>query len=112
MTPHRRTARACTLGAGLAATITVYLATAGHPWLAFTAAYATLLLTWCARQYHAGHHRILAEHEWARRRVVDPTIRPLSPCCLLAAHSGGAAHDDRCTDTFRRIVAHAWKDRQ
>ncbi|MGW1267562.1 hypothetical protein [Streptomyces sp. NPDC002491] len=105
MTGHRRTARAFTLGAGGAAATSLH-AFATHPWLALAGLYIVAVLAWAAVSYRAAHHRQVAERDWTRRRVLGEQPGPLDPCCILARHSDGAAHDGhRCTDEFHRIVA-------
>jgi hypothetical protein len=105
MTAYRRTARALALGAGGSAAAGLYAATA-NPWLALPGLYAAAFLAWCAARYSADHHRALAEAEWEDRYVLGEAPAPLNPCCMLARHSDGAAHDRRrCTDEFHRITA-------
>ncbi|GHA28831.1 hypothetical protein GCM10010372_30860 [Streptomyces tauricus] len=105
MTAHRRTARACTLGAGGFAATGLYCSTAG-PWCAIPGLYAAAFFAWCAARYYTAHHRAIAEAAWARARVLGERPEPLNPCCMLARHSDGTRHDSRsCTDEFHRIVA-------
>ncbi|MGW4728887.1 hypothetical protein ACWEQC_06850 [Streptomyces shenzhenensis] len=101
---HRRTARACLTGAVLTATAGTYAA-GGNPWLIALSLYTAVLLAWCARRSYTVHRRQAAEADWERRRVLGQRPDPLNPCCMLAHHSRGAAHDRRCTDEFHRIVA-------
>lgn len=106
MTRHRRTARACLTGAGLVLTASLYAAHVMNPWMALAGAYPALLLAWCARGYYAAHHRAIAEADWERRLVLRERPAPLNPCCELADHSSGAAHDRRkCTDLSHRLTA-------
>ncbi|MBK3563199.1 MULTISPECIES: hypothetical protein [unclassified Streptomyces] len=104
MTAHRRTARTLVLGAGGSAAAGVYAATA-NSWFVVPGLYAAAFLAWCARCHLAAHHRQLAEQSWERRRVLGERPAALNPCCMLARHSDGAAHDRRCTDVFHRITA-------
>ncbi|MFF3310517.1 hypothetical protein [Streptomyces sp. NPDC002952] len=101
---YRRAARALALGAGGTAAATPYTAP-GHPVLLASGLYVTLLLAWCARCYYAGHRRALAEQAWEKAHVLGERPEPLIPCCLLARHGDGTAHDRQCTDEFHRIVA-------
>ncbi|MFJ8992649.1 hypothetical protein ACIRQH_19910 [Streptomyces sp. NPDC102279] len=103
---HRRTARAFTGGAGLALAATYWLAPA-HPWLALATVYVAAFAAWCATCYYAVARRRAAEDDWERRHVLGECPEPLNPCCNLARHSRGAAHDRRrCTDPFHRLTAH------
>ncbi|MFE0727917.1 hypothetical protein ACFW2X_06635 [Streptomyces antibioticus] len=105
MTGQRRTARALTGGAGLAACAGL-CALPDRPALAAVGLYLAAVLAWFAVGYRAAHHRTTAEAAWERRRVLGEAPPPLNPCCLLATTSGGQAHDARCTDEFRRITLH------
>ncbi|MFD4968914.1 hypothetical protein [Streptomyces sp. NPDC058424] len=96
MTPHRTTARACTAATPLLAASACYSATT-NPWLALPGLYAAAFLAWTAARLHTAHQRTVAEHDWARRRALGKNPPPLTPCCMLARHSDGAAHDHRCT---------------
>ncbi|MGW4042993.1 hypothetical protein [Streptomyces sp. NPDC004721] len=96
MTPHLTTARACTAATPLLAASACYSATA-NPWLALPGLYAAAVLAWTAARSYTAHRRTLAEHHWARRQELGACPPPLDPCCLLAHHSNGAAHDHRCT---------------
>ncbi|MFG2963555.1 hypothetical protein ACGFZS_09725 [Streptomyces sp. NPDC048288] len=111
MTAHRRTARALLGGAGLAAASTAYAADTAHEVLAGLGAYTALLLAWCARGYFAAQRRQLAEADWERRHVAGERPAPLVPCCTLARHSDGTAHDRRCTDPFHRLTTTSWSSR-
>ncbi|MEU5908890.1 hypothetical protein ABZ780_31560, partial [Micromonospora sp. NPDC047467] len=82
----------------------LYSATA-HPWLALPGLCAAALFAWDAARSYTAHHRVVAEHDWARRRALGDNPPPLDPCCLLAQHSSGAAHDHKCTDTTRWSTA-------
>ncbi|MFM9602710.1 hypothetical protein [Streptomyces turgidiscabies] len=105
MTAYRRTARALTLGAGGSAAAGLYAATA-HPWLIVFGLYGAAFFAWCAARYYASHHRQLAEDRWEQQHVLGERPAPLNPCCMLAHHSEGAAHDGcRCTNEFHRITA-------
>ncbi|MFJ5151405.1 hypothetical protein ACIQCF_07415 [Streptomyces sp. NPDC088353] len=96
MTPHLRTARACTAATGLLTASACYSATF-NPWLALPGLYAAAFFAWCAARCYAAHQRLVAEHDWARRRALGDNPPPLNPCCMLAHYSEGAAHDPRCT---------------
>ncbi|MFE7975720.1 hypothetical protein [Streptomyces shenzhenensis] len=101
---HRRTDCACLTGAVLTATAGTCAAD-GNPWLIALSLYTAVLLAWYARRSYAAHCRQDAEADWESRRVLVERPDPLNPCCLLAHHSRGAAHNRRCTDGFHRIVA-------
>lgn len=102
MTAHRRTARALTVGAGASAAAGLYTS----PWLVIPGLYIAAVLAWCAARYYAAHHRAVAEDAWEERHVHGEAPGPLNPCCMLARHSDGAAHDRRmCTDLFHRITS-------
>ncbi|WTC56867.1 hypothetical protein OH715_16975 [Streptomyces cellulosae] len=91
------------------ATVAV-LAILGAAWLARDAqwvpaaglAYTAAFFSWLSAREYANHRRILAEHQWARRRALGEQPAPLDPCCRLARASYGAAHDHRCTDLRTR----------
>lgn len=105
MTAHRRTARVLVLGAALSATAAVYAATF-HPWLIVFGLYSCGAFAWIARGYYRAHRRALAEADWERRHALGEHPAPLNPCCELADHSDGAAHDRRkCTNAFHRITS-------
>ncbi|MEU6222266.1 hypothetical protein [Streptomyces sp. NPDC047042] len=104
MSAHRRTARALSLGASGTAATTAYLALT-LPYAALATLYVTAVLAWFARSYYRAHHRTLAEEAWEEAYVLGEQPAPLNPCCALAHHSGGAAHDRRCTDEFHRLTA-------
>ncbi|MFC8423978.1 hypothetical protein ACFUN7_24385 [Streptomyces sp. NPDC057236] len=95
-------------------TTVAVLATTGAAWLAtdrlwLPAAgllYTVVLATWIAAREYANHKRVVAEHEWARRRALGEQPPPLDPCCRLGRASYGAAHDDRCTDLTTRQHNH------
>jgi hypothetical protein len=108
---HRRTARALVLGAGGSTAASLYAVTA-NPWLALPGLYAAAFFAWCAARYYAAHRRGLQEDEWERRCVLGERPAPLNPCCMIARHSDGAAHDRRCTDLFHRITADLAADRR
>jgi len=96
VTTHQRYARACTLGALLAAAGAI--ACYSEPIPAAGLAYGAAVLAWCASREYAAHRRILLEHEWARRRALGEQPAPLTPCCLLWVYSDGHVHDGRrCT---------------
>ncbi|MEU1298824.1 MULTISPECIES: hypothetical protein [Streptomyces] len=101
---HRRTARACLTGAVLTATAGTCAAD-GNLWLIALSLYTAVLLAWYARRSYATHLRQDAEADWESRRVLGERPDPLNPCCMLARHSRGAAHNRRCTDEFHRIIA-------
>ncbi|MEV8600473.1 hypothetical protein AB0465_11405 [Streptomyces griseoviridis] len=110
VTAHRRTARACTIGAGGIATTGTYLTVMLTPgpglWLAAgLTTYVTVLLAWCAHRARTTHHREVEEADWEQRHERDQAPDSLTPCCLLAEHSRGAAHSHRCTDVEHRIPA-------
>lgn len=100
MTRHLHTARACTTTAALLTAGALYSAT-HNPWLALPGLYAAAFFAWNAARLHTAHRRVVAEADWARRRDLGLNPPPLNPCCRLADHSDGAAHDPRCTDTTR-----------
>ncbi|MFI8300022.1 hypothetical protein ACIGCZ_29260 [Streptomyces nigra] len=105
VTAHRRTARACTLGAAASAATALYLA-AHHPWLIILGLYPCGFLAWCAARHYTAHHRAVAETAWERRRVLGERPAPLDPCCMLARRSRGAVHDGRaCTDLTHRTTS-------
>ncbi|MFE6284382.1 hypothetical protein [Streptomyces sp. NPDC057877] len=102
---HRRTARALAAATVLLIASGLY-ATTHTPWLCVFGFYAAAVAAWCSARYAAAHRRWLAEQAWERRHVLGERPAPLDPCCHLARHSGGAAHDRRrCTDLFHRITA-------
>ncbi|MCX5601584.1 hypothetical protein OOK29_25880 [Streptomyces phaeochromogenes] len=105
MTAYRRTARAFVLGAGGFAATGLYSTTAS-PWFAVPGLYAAAFCAWCSARYYTAHHRAVAEDQWEERHVLGREPAPLNPCCMLARHSDGAAHDRRkCTDPFHRITS-------
>ncbi|MCD7440269.1 hypothetical protein K4B79_18820 [Streptomyces lincolnensis] len=106
MTANRRTARALALVALASTAAGLYAASLVNLWLALPGLYAAAVLAWCSNRYYAAHHRQVAEEAWEERHVLGECPAPLDPCCALARHSGGAAHDRRkCTDLFHRITA-------
>ncbi|MFJ8054926.1 hypothetical protein [Streptomyces sp. NPDC096142] len=104
MTARRRTARAFLLGAGGSTAAGLHVATT-HPALALLFLYPIGFCVWSAWGYYRAHHRQLAEADWERRHVLGWTPGPLNPCCMLAHHSGGEAHDGKCTDLVHRPTA-------
>ncbi|MGW5408991.1 hypothetical protein [Streptomyces spiralis] len=112
MNRDRRAARACLTGAGLALTASLAAACTSHPVLAAVGIYLAAVAAWCGRSLHACHRRTLAEADWERRLVLGEHPAPLDPCCELAEHTGGTAHDPwRCTDLTRHtLTAPTWKD--
>ncbi|WP_320784156.1 hypothetical protein [Streptomyces sp. CRN 30] len=68
-------------------------------------ALGTLILSEAAHREHRHLRRIQLEADWTRRRALGETPEPLNPCCLLAQHSGGEAHDHKCTDTDHSLAS-------
>lgn len=102
MTTSLTYARAHTTIAVLAALAAAWLARGAHWTPAAGLAYTTLLFTWLALREYTNHRRVLAEHDWARRRALGEQPPPLDPCCRLGRASHGAAHDGLCTDPTTR----------
>lgn len=102
MTSALRYAYACTLTAVLLATGAAWLATTPYWPAALLLLYTAGLFAWLAARCYADHRRVVAEHEWARRRALGDNPPPLDPCCRLGRASNGAAHDHRCTDLTTR----------
>jgi hypothetical protein len=98
VTSHQRYARAFTLAALLTAAGAIGCYSDPIPTAGL--AYGAAVLAWCASREYGAHRRVLEEREWARRRALGEQPAPLTPCCLWAAASDGAAHDPRrCTRT-------------
>lgn len=97
MTTHRRYQYAATAGAVLlAAACADALAHRMYaPALLFSL--GVLVLTEAALREHRRLRRRRLEDEWARRRALGETPPPLTPCCLLNAHSADDIHDQHCT---------------
>ncbi|MBL3669086.1 hypothetical protein JL475_24445 [Streptomyces sp. M2CJ-2] len=97
MSSPRRYQHAATAGAVLlaAATIGAILHRQYTPACGF--AIGMLILTEAALREHRRIRRTKLECEWARRRELGENPAPLNPCCLLARHSHGQAHDRKCT---------------
>lgn len=109
MTKSLRDARITLTLAALCTTSGIYFAV-HTSWLCIFGFYGAAFFTWCATRFYTDHRRTLAEHEWAKRVAAGEMPPPLDPCCRLARHSGGAAHDHRCTrdrtdETFAEIIA-------
>ncbi|MFF8866076.1 MULTISPECIES: hypothetical protein [unclassified Streptomyces] len=102
MTNSLRDARVCLVLATSSAATGVYFAVHAS-WWCVPGFYCAAFLGWCERRLRADHRRRLWQEEWERRRRV-PGERPgpLIPCCRLALHSEGAAHDRWCVDGPRR----------
>lgn len=112
MTSHQRYARACTLAAVLLAAGAITLSIQRHHLPAAALAYGTTVLAWAAAREHQAHRRVLAEHEWARRRALGENPPPLDPCCHLWQRSG-TVHAPNCTrDRFEQQIADFYDDPQ
>ncbi|MFC8432217.1 hypothetical protein [Streptomyces sp. NPDC057253] len=105
MSAHRRTARLLAAAALASTAAGIHLATF-NLWLCVPGLYVAAFLAWCSNRSYAAHRRALAEAKWEQAYVLGQAPAPLNPCCALADHSGGAAHDRRkCTDLFHRLTA-------
>ncbi|WP_405909590.1 hypothetical protein OG742_37310 [Streptomyces sp. NBC_00828] len=67
------------------------------------------VLTEAAVRERRRHRRVLAEHEWARRRALGLNPAPLRPCCLLGQASGGTVHR-QCTRVSVAALIHLAED--
>ncbi|MFF9279552.1 hypothetical protein [Streptomyces griseosporeus] len=97
MSSPRRYQHAATAGAVLltAATVGALMHRQYMPAALF--AFGVLVLTEAALREHRRIRRARLECDWARHRALGENPPPLDPCCLLARHTHGQAHDVRCT---------------
>ncbi|MER6531179.1 hypothetical protein [Streptomyces sp. NPDC001508] len=97
MMPRRRYQHAASVGAVLLAAAGIASGLRGLPLQAAVLGIGVLVLTEAAIREHRRHQRYALEQKWARRHAAGDNPPPLVPCCLLAHHSHGQAHDHRCT---------------
>jgi len=104
---YRRYQHAATIGAVFLAAAAVHSALDDQHLPAALFGFGMLVLTEAALREHRRHRRTQLECEWARRRALGEHPAPLDPCCLLARHSHGQAHDRKCTSdhSLKRFLA-------
>ena len=100
MTNSSRDARICLTLALLSAATGIYFA-ARASWWCVPGFYCAVLLAWCERHLRADHRRRLRQQDRKPPPVPGGPRRPFIPCCRLALHSDGAAHDRWCRGASR-----------
>ncbi|MEV6124406.1 hypothetical protein AB0M23_28515 [Streptomyces sp. NPDC052077] len=88
---------AATAGAVLCAAAAFHALVRGQAAVAVLFGLGVLVLAEAAFRERRRLRRARLECAWAQRRALGQDPAPLDPCCLLARHSNGRAHDRKCT---------------